>query len=187
MANSATNVSVGKPQIEGSVYAAPIGSTLPTDATTALDAAFKCLGYVSDAGVTNSDTKSITDIKAWGGDVVKSTITEHADKLKYKLIECLNVETLKHVYGSENVSGTLATGITIKSNSKDNEKICLVVEMILNGTILKRIVVPNAQVTEVADIVYKDDDAIGYDTTASCYPDDEGNPHYEYIKYSQAN
>ena len=31
-------------------------------------------------------------------------------------------------------------------------------------------------------IVYKDDDAIGYETTLSAVPDAEGQTHYEYIK-----
>ena len=48
MANTATNVSTGKPNISGAVYVAPMGTTLPTDATTALDEAFTCLGDVSE-------------------------------------------------------------------------------------------------------------------------------------------
>ena len=43
----ATNVRVG---ITGGLYKAPVGSTAPTDATTALDAAFINLGYVSQEG-----------------------------------------------------------------------------------------------------------------------------------------
>lgn len=31
-------------------------------------------------------------------------------------------------------------------------------------------------------IVYKDDDAIGYETTLSAVPDANGQTHYEYIK-----
>lgn len=39
-----------------------------------------------------------------------------------------------------------------------------------------------ARFTEVGDIVYKDDDAIGYETTLSAVPDANGQTHYEYIK-----
>lgn len=46
MATNAQNVSAAKPKIGGAIYAAAIGTTLPTDTDTALDAAFKSLGYV---------------------------------------------------------------------------------------------------------------------------------------------
>ena len=39
--SSTTNISVGKPKIGGAIYNAPAGSKLPTDASTALDEAFK--------------------------------------------------------------------------------------------------------------------------------------------------
>ena len=42
MAN-AEHVSAAKPKTGGAIYRAPLGTTLPTDASTALNAAFKCL------------------------------------------------------------------------------------------------------------------------------------------------
>jgi hypothetical protein len=53
--------------------------------------------------------------------------------------------------------------------------------MILQGGVLKRVVIPNCKVSEVGEVVYKDDEAIGYETTVSCLPDAAGNTHYEYI------
>ena len=38
MANSINNVVVGKPLVTGGISVAPLGTVLPTDATTALDA-----------------------------------------------------------------------------------------------------------------------------------------------------
>ena len=42
----ATKVSVGKPKVSGAVHWAPLGTSLPTSATAALNAAFVELGYV---------------------------------------------------------------------------------------------------------------------------------------------
>ena len=181
MANQPKYVTSAKPKVGGSIYSAPIGTALPTDATTALNAAFKCLGYVSDDGVQNSDDRKTTDIKSWGGDIVNSVQTEKTDTFKYTLIEALNVDVLKEIYGGSNVTGDLDTGITVKSNSTELDEHVIVIEMVLRNNVLKRIVLPSAKVTDVGEIKYKDGDNVGYETTVTCFPDDNSNTHYEYI------
>ena len=52
-----------------------------------------------------------------------------------------------------------------------------------DGT-LKRVVIPNAKVSEIGEIVYKDTDPIAYDVTLDAMPGDEAfefDTHKEYI------
>lgn len=179
------NVGTGKPKIGGAIYRAPIGTTLPTDATTALNAAFKCLGYVSEDGLVNSNTASVEQIKAWGGDIVATPQTEKPDTFAATFIEALNTDVLEAAYGSDNVSGTLSTGITVRANSAELEKAAWVAD-ILVGKNFKRIVIATGQVTEVGDIEYKDDSLIGYPLTITAFPGGwsdatDMDTHKEYI------
>lgn len=180
--STASNVSTGKPKIGGGVYIAPVGTQLPTDATTALNATFANLGYVSEDGVTNSNSADNTDIGAWGGDIVLSVSGTKSDSFKFTLIEALNVDVLKTVYGNDNVSGTLATGITVKANNKVIEPKSWAFDMIMHNGALKRVVIPYGTITERGDTVYKDNEPIGYEVTVMAAPDASDNTHYEYIK-----
>lgn len=185
MANNTANVTVGKPKIGGAIYNAPLGTTLPTDAETALDEAFRNLGYVSDDGLTNENNLSSEKIKAWGGDTVLTLQGEKEDNFKFKLIEVLDINVMKAVYGEENVTGDLETGITIRANAKELEESAWVFDMIMTRGVKKRIVVPNAKISELSEIVYKDDDPVGYDVTLAAMPggdEFDGDTHKEYIK-----
>lgn len=179
------NVSAGKPKIGGAIFTASLGTVLPKDAETKLNDAFKEIGYLSEDGLVNSNSPESDELKAWGGDTVLTPQKSRTDSFKFTLIEALNTDVLKVVYGDENVSGNLDNGITVKANSKEQEERAFVFDMILRENVLKRIVVPSAKVTEVGDVTYKDNSAIGYATTIKASPDTDGNSHYEYLKKTQ--
>lgn len=179
---TAANVTTGKRRTDGGIYFAPAGTTVPTDATTSLASAFKNLGYVSEDGVTNSLSKDVTEIKEWGGDTVDTVLTAQNDTFTFKFIESFNVDTLKCIYGTSNVTGSSSTGvISITVNASDAPSGVYVIDMIQRGNRMKRIVIPNGKITELGDIVYKADEAVGYDCTLSASLDSSGNTHYEYI------
>ncbi len=181
MAQTVTNVTAGKPRATGGVYRAPLGTTLPTDATTALGEAFVNLGYCSEDGVTNTNSPETENVKAWGGSVVLPLQTGKDDTWSFTLLGALDVDVLKAIYGSDNVTGTLATGITVTANADEAEEAVWVFEMNLREGALQRIVLPDAKITEVGEIQYTDNEAVGYATTLSAMPDASGNTHYTYI------
>ena len=182
MLGSATNVTASKPRTTGCVSRAATTATPPTDATSSLGSAFTSLGYLSDDGISNNNSPETTQIKAFGGDVVLNTLTGKEDTFKFKLIEATNVDVLSAVYGSGNVTGSLATGITVKAKADDLEESMWIIDLILKGGILKRTVIPRASISEMSEIVYNDNDAVGYEITLQATPDSNGYTHYDYIK-----
>lgn len=182
MANTESNVSAGKPKISGAVYVGATTLTLPTNATSELPSGFVCLGYCSEDGVTNSMEGESEEVKAWGGDTVLVLEDDKSDTFQMTFIEALNPDVLKEVYGASKVSGTLAAGITVQASAKAHEARAWVIDQILKNDALKRIVIPKGTVTNVGEIVYRDNEPIGYPVTITCAADTSGNYHYEYIK-----
>jgi hypothetical protein len=185
MANTATNVTVGKPKVGGAIYAAPLGSTLPTDSSTALDAAFKCLGYVSEDGVTNNNSPESDSVKAWGGDTVIVLQTDRPDSFAFTLLETLSQDVLNAIYGSANVVADAQGNLTVKATADAMAAQAWVIEMVMRGNRAKRIVIPNGTISELGEIAYKDDEAAGYNVTITDVPDSSGVYHYEYIAAAQ--
>lgn len=180
MSNVSTNVSFGKPKVTGAVYVAPAGSTLPTDATTALDAAFLSLGYISEDGLVNTINTDTETINAWGGDKVLVGQTKFGEIFKVMALET-NANALKTFYGAANVT-VVGSAITITANSAPLPQVEVVFEIVMTGGRVKRIVVPIAQIVDRSgDITYTDGDAIEYPLVFEALPDSSGNTHKEYI------
>ena len=177
------NVSVGKPKIGGAIHVAPAGTALPTDATTALNAAFVNLGYVSEDGLTNETGGAVQTLHAWGKDIVIA-MERDPETYSWTLLEVLDENVQKFVRGSGNVTVNEDGAMTVKINRgaqrEQLEEHVIVVEMILRGRAVRH-VIPCGVITEVGEITYTDDDAVGYEVTVTALPDSEGNTHYEYF------
>lgn len=187
MGNTATNVTTGKPNISGAIYTAPIGTDLPTDATSALDAAFVCLGYVSEDGLSNNNELSVEAIKAWGGNIVYRSLTEMNDEFSLALIETENVDVLKTVYGESHVSEDSDGNVSVDVVGEDPVERVWVFELALRGNRAKRIVIPDGAITSRDEISYNDSDAVAYGITISAYPDENSSTHKEYLEASVAS
>lgn len=179
-------VTAGKPKAGGAAFVAPCGTGLPTSATAALAEVFRGLGYISSDGVTNANSPSGESVKAWGGDEVLHYQTEKPDSFKFTMIEAMNADVLKVVYGDNNVTGDLERGLAIRANSEEQVERAWVFDMVLKGGVAKRVVVPKGKVTAVEEIVYKDNGAVGYGVTVSAAPGEDGDTHKEYMVRTKA-
>ncbi len=180
MANTAANVSFGKPKATGAVYVAPAGTSVPTDATTSLAVTYKSLGYVSEDGLVNEIETDTEDVKAWGGDTVLSDQTSFKETFTFNMLET-NEEGLKLYYGADNVTVS-GTNITVKQNSAPLSNVVIIFELVLTGGRIKRIVVSDGKIADRSgEITYTDGDAITYPIKMVAFPDGSGNTHTEYI------
>lgn len=179
MPNLTDNVSTGKGKVGGYAYIAPAGTTLPTDAKTALANDFLVLGYISEDGITCSTERESEDIKDLNGDVVMSPQTGHSETWQATFIEALNINVLKMVYGDANVTETNGA-ITITSDGAELSEKVFVFELIERGR-ASRMVIPCGKISEVGDTVYRAGEAIGYEVTISALPNANGEKHINYI------
>lgn len=175
------NVTAAKPKTGGALHVGATTATLPTS-TDATMTGFTSLGNISDEGMSNNMSTESEDVKAWGGATVLTTQTSTDDTFACTLLDSLDVNVLKEIYGAANVSGTLSTGITIKKNALEKVSRAWVIDMVMADGVLKRICIPNGKISEIGEIKYVDNEPVGFEITITATPDANDNTHYEYIK-----
>lgn len=150
-----------------SVYAAELGTPLPSTATEALNVEFKDLGWVGDDGVTNSIQRDTTKHYAWGGEVVKVTQDKYTETVKLTLLESSNPEVLKVVFGASNVTVSGDT-IKVEHSRLPLGRKSFVIDFI-DGNGAGRILIREGQITEVGDVVYVHTDLVRYEITIDVF------------------
>lgn len=172
-------ITSSNPGRNGVFFRAPVGTVLPTDATTELDKAFKDQGIVGDDGVTQTLTRDTEDIKAYGGDTVYTLQTDYGVEFTATVYESTNVETLKTVFGDDNVVEEDGQ-ITVKYNKTKLPRSTFVFDHLIDQGV-KRQIIEIGQVTEVGDIVNVHTDIVKYELTIKAYPNPNGDYMVEYI------
>lgn len=109
MASTLSNIYTAEPLATGVCFVAPLGTVGPTSATDTLDPAFVDLGYTGTEGFNEKNDRR-TDLKrSFGGKVVKVIQSEYSASLEFTLMESINANVLKAVFGASNVTITPAT------------------------------------------------------------------------------
>lgn len=178
MTNNSANVSAAKPKVEGAIWWAPAGTALPTNASTDLAETFQGVGYVSEDGLTEKESRTYEKFKAWGGDTVASSQTEYSKSYTFKMLET-NEATMKARYGTENVTATGGKVTQVKHNANELPEGVWVIEMIIAGRIVRK-VMPKAKIEEIGDITYNDGNLVGYEVTLGLLPDANGDYEIDY-------
>lgn len=184
MANDASKVISGTPNVAGGVLAGPKGTALPTSAVATLNAALKPMGYIGDSGLERSEDRSTNDILEWGGKLVKRKQTGFVEELTFAFLEYLNADAAKTIYGDSAVTVTAAnathgTQTAIAVNGSEAPHLSWVFDMV-DGPAKIRLAVPDGQITSTDTIGYTRDGAALRTVTVTAYPDSSGNYVYEY-------
>lgn len=181
--NNTANVSAGKGVKGGYIFSAPVGTELPTDFETALDAAFKCLGFISEDGYVESVSEDSSDIVDMNGDLMDSTSSNRVESAQVTFAE-IKAETLKRQYGEDNVTDEDGV-ITVKHNSDSHPTFPYVLELVLKNGRRWRKVVPQGQSSELDDLTIASSELCQRPITIKYLTDEDGNTCYDYIQSTE--
>lgn len=179
--NNTNEIGLGKGNVLGYAFVAPMGTALPTDATTKLDTKYVNLGFISEDGITNATDTDTTEVNDMNGTKVLSVVSSYGETYQFALLQT-NEDTLKLRYGNSRV--TKQNGkITVFHGIPTGDHMRLVFELVMAGDVPKRIVVPDATLSEVDDMQYHSGDAVMYTMTFNANPSAEiqGNTSVDYI------
>ncbi len=178
--NNNDNVYAAKPRVGGAVFAAPLGTPVPTDAVSELPEAFTCVGYISPDGFSTSNTRKSSTKQAWGGDTVGSSQSEYADTATLEMLET-TAANLRLVYGDDNVIEDGAGGWRVRHNSKELESHVWVVEQLLGADKVMRTVIDKAQVSELDEVKRNNEDFMSYKATLAMFSNPDGDTYNDYV------
>ena len=183
-----SDVRIGAPDqgVTGAIKHAPLNTTLPTLSSISksgvtLDPAFVGNEYVSEDGLTLSPSMSTADIKDWSGAIVRKILESFDGTLSWTMIST-DKAALEISFGSANITSVTAStthGAQVQAalgaHLPEEQSWVFLMK---DGDARIVIVVPDGQITEVGDVTFKTNEAVGWNVTLSCYPDSSGYSIY---------
>lgn len=166
MANSGNIIAATLAESGGAFFYAPLGTTVPTDATTPLGSEFTDAGWCGPEGFKNAIKRTTTKHYGFGGENVKTTQDRYEETYTAELLET-KAETLTLVHGDEAVT-EIDGDMAVEHLPMMLGRKVFVIEFI-DGDRVGRHVLREAQVTETADIPYRHDQLTKYGLTMDTY------------------
>lgn len=132
----------------GSIYVAPVGSTIPASIGTALGAAWTELGYATEDGVTWIDGKTLEPINAWQSFyALRRIVTEKEGSIAFQLLQW-NGDNVRLAYGGGTVTQPVPGDYRyVPPDPADIDERAMAVEW-QDGTKNYRLTFPKGMVTE---------------------------------------
>ena len=159
---TAENVVVG---ITGAVYSGATSTAAPTSSTSALNAGFKELGYVSSDGVTFTTDKATSQIRAWqNAALVREVITEGTVTYQFTLLETTK-EVVEAYFGATMVNGKIELNPVNTGGRKS-----FVIDVV-DGDKVIRHYVPNGEILSVEAQQVQNGEPVAYGVTVTAYED----------------
>ena len=165
------------PNVKDVRIGAPEQSTtgaIITKAAVTLNQAFEGDEYVSQDGLTLAPSMSTTEIKDWSGATVRKVLESFDGTLSWTMIST-NEGAMKVAFGDAHVTKNAATAThgtqiqaAVGAHMPDAQSWVFLMK---DGDARVVIVVPNGQVTEIGEVTFASNAAIGWQVTLSCYPD----------------
>ena len=183
-----SDVRVGAPDqlTTGAIKHAPLGTAVPAladikKAGVTLNQAFTGNEYVSEDGLTLTPSMSTTDIKDWSGATVRKVLESFDGTLSWTMIST-NANALSIAFGADHIT-TRSAGTDHGAQVQAALGAYLPEEqawvfLMKDGDARIVIAVPDGQITEVGEVTFASNAAVGWNVTLSCYPDASGNSIY---------
>lgn len=182
------DVLVGAPdqKVTGAIKSAPLGTSLPSlssisKAGVTLDPVFKGNEYISEDGLTLTPTMNTSEIKDWSGATVRKILESFDGTLSWTMIST-NEGAMGVAFGIDHVTSNAATDahgnqlkVELGAHLPESRSWVFLMK---DGDARIVILVPEGQVTEVAEVTFAANAAIGWQVTLSTYPDSNGQSIY---------
>ena len=137
---------------DGSLYVAPVGSVLPSNATVALDAAWEELGYIDEDGVSMTPSVDLSDIMMWQSTTaVKVTLDSTSFEIQFNMGQVNKFTWGLYFFNSNWTNNFGQAKLTLLSNPASQEK-GLIVEWRDDEGDQNRLVLPKAVLTDREDL-----------------------------------
>lgn len=133
----------------GLIHVGPLGTTAPTDTTTAWDAGWIDLGYASEDGVSISKTRDVATLNVWQSFfAARRVVTSEDFRVSFNLTQW-NYQTVPLAFGGGTITDTAGAApytYTPPAAGSIDER-AVGIEWV-DGTVTYRLVIARAMVTE---------------------------------------